>query len=112
MKKNVHPQVHKNAVVKCACGNTFTTISTQQSITVDICSACHPYFTGQQKFVDTEGRIEKFQKKFELSKQKKAELEAKKQAKKAKVQPKAESVKAPTLKELLEETQNQEQTNQ
>ncbi|KKP34948.1 MAG: 50S ribosomal protein L31 [candidate division TM6 bacterium GW2011_GWF2_32_72] len=63
MKKNIHPE---SFVVEahCACGNTFTTRSTQPSLKQTICSACHPFFTGEQKFVDTAGRIEKFENKF------------------------------------------------
>ncbi len=64
MKANIHPQIHEINVV-CACGNTFKTISTQASITVDICSKCHPFFTGKHKLLDTEGRIERFNKKYE-----------------------------------------------
>lgn len=61
MKKNIHPQYYSNCQVTCACGNTFTTGSTLKQIKVDICSACHPFFTGQMKYVDTMGRVEKFQ---------------------------------------------------
>lgn len=64
MKANIHPEVHEINVV-CACGNTFKTISTLPSITVDICSKCHPFFTGKHKLLDTEGRIERFKKKYE-----------------------------------------------
>ena len=70
MKKEIHPKVNINTKVTCACGNTFETMSTLDEISVDICSNCHPFFTGQQKFIDTEGRIEKFQKKVELAKEK------------------------------------------
>lgn len=63
MKKGIHPN-YVDTLVRCGCGNTFTTRSTQKEITVDICSACHPFFTGKLKFVDTAGRIEKFQTKF------------------------------------------------
>lgn len=63
MKKNVHP-AYKDAVVVCGCGETFKTRSTKEKITVEICSKCHPFFTGKQKFVDTAGRVEKFQRKF------------------------------------------------
>lgn len=63
MKPKIHPEYHQ-VEVKCACGNTFTTGSTNREIKVDICSACHPFFTGKQKFVDTAGRVERFQKKF------------------------------------------------
>lgn len=69
MKKEIHPKVF-DVNVRCACGNTFQTISTSQRIEVDICSNCHPMFTGQQKFVDTAGRIEKFQQRYEKKKKK------------------------------------------
>ncbi|MFC1854251.1 50S ribosomal protein L31 [Candidatus Dependentiae bacterium] len=60
MKKGIHPERFESTVV-CACGNKFSTVSTKSKIEIDICSACHPFFTGQQKFVDRAGRIEKFQ---------------------------------------------------
>jgi len=63
MKENIHPK-YGEAVVKCACGETFTTGSTKKSLHVEICSKCHPFFTGKQKLVDTGGRVEKFKKKF------------------------------------------------
>ena len=63
MKSNTHPK-YQICNVHCACGNTFTTRSTLPRIAVDICSACHPFFTGKQKFVDTAGRVERFSKKF------------------------------------------------
>ena len=63
MKAKVHPR-YQNCNVKCACGNTFQTRSTAPSLNVDICSSCHPFFTGKQKFVDTAGRMERFGKKF------------------------------------------------
>jgi large subunit ribosomal protein L31 len=63
MKPNLHPR-YQTCEVHCACGNTFTTRSTLPKIAVDICSACHPFFTGKQKFVDTAGRVERFSKKF------------------------------------------------
>jgi large subunit ribosomal protein L31 len=62
MKAKGHPQYY-DAVVTCACGNTFTVGSTKQKIDVDICSKCHPFFTGEMKFVDTMGRVEKFKQK-------------------------------------------------
>ena len=61
MKKNIHPQWYPQAKVTCACGSSFITGSTKPEIHVEICSACHPFFTGQEKFVDSQGRIEKFQ---------------------------------------------------
>ena len=63
MKEKTHPK-YQVCNVHCACGNTFTTRSTLAKINVDICSACHPFFTGKQKFVDTAGRVERFSKKF------------------------------------------------
>jgi large subunit ribosomal protein L31 len=63
MKQDIHPKYLK-ATVKCACGNTFETESTVEEIKVAICSNCHPFYTGKQKLVDTAGRIEKFQKKY------------------------------------------------
>lgn len=62
MKEKIHPQ-YKEAKVVCACGETFITRSTKPLIKVDICSKCHPFYTGKQKIVDTEGRVEKFMKK-------------------------------------------------
>ncbi|AWB10834.1 LSU ribosomal protein L31P [Thermodesulfobium acidiphilum] len=73
MKEGIHPRFYEDCVVTCACGNTFTTGSTRKSIKVEICSKCHPFFTGTQKLVDTEGRIEKFNKKY--SKKNKGESE-------------------------------------
>ena len=63
MKKGIHPEYHK-VVVHCGCGNTFETCSTAEEIHAEICSVCHPFYTGKQKFVDTAGRIERFQKKY------------------------------------------------
>lgn len=67
MKPNIHPEYHE-VKVQCACGATFTTRSTKKSdvIKVDICSKCHPYFTGKQKLVDTGGRVDKFNKRYGL----------------------------------------------
>ncbi|HBL84150.1 MAG: 50S ribosomal protein L31 [Clostridiales bacterium GWF2_38_85] len=65
MKTGIHPQ-YKETTIKCACGEEFTTRSTKQNIKVDICSKCHPFFTGKQKFVDAGGRVDKFKKKFNI----------------------------------------------
>jgi large subunit ribosomal protein L31 len=70
MKANIHPE-YVEATVVCGCGNKFTTRSTKKNITVEICSACHPFFTGKMKFVDTTGRVEKFQRKYNWSNRKK-----------------------------------------
>ncbi len=63
MRSKIHPAYHECTVV-CACGNTFKTRSTKKNIEVEICSSCHPFYTGKQKYIDTEGRIEKFKKKY------------------------------------------------
>jgi large subunit ribosomal protein L31 len=83
MKQNLHPKWNHAAVVTCACGNTFTTGSQQDAITVDICSACHPFFTGEMKFVDRQGRVDKFMQKMSTASAKQAALAAKKKAKNA-----------------------------
>ncbi len=66
MKQGIHPE-YVEATVKCACGETFKTRSTKSELRVDICSKCHPFFTGKQKFVDAGGRVDKFKKKFNLA---------------------------------------------
>jgi large subunit ribosomal protein L31 len=66
LKEGIHPSYNETTIV-CACGETFTTRSTRPKIKVDICSKCHPFFTGKQKIVDAEGRVEKFKKKYAKS---------------------------------------------
>ena len=63
MKEKIHPD-YKETTISCACGEVIHTRSTKQNIKVDVCSKCHPFFTGKQKFVDTAGRVEKFEKKY------------------------------------------------
>lgn len=63
MKENIHPN-YEECKVSCACGETFNTRSTKSKIQVGVCSKCHPFFTGQQKFVDSEGRVERFRKRY------------------------------------------------
>jgi large subunit ribosomal protein L31 len=63
MKANLHPTYYPEAVVTCVCGNTFTTGSTKEKIEVDICSKCHPFYTGEMKFIDKLGHVDKFLKK-------------------------------------------------
>jgi large subunit ribosomal protein L31 len=60
MKKDIHPQYYKDAIVRCGCGNQFTVGSTKKELEVEICGACHPFFTGKEKLIDTAGRVEKF----------------------------------------------------
>jgi large subunit ribosomal protein L31 len=67
VKKDIHPK-YELTTIKCACGNVFETRSTAKNIQVEICSACHPFFTGKQKLVDTAGRIERFNKKYGIKK--------------------------------------------
>lgn len=67
MKKELHPVINE-VNVHCACGSNFRSISTSEDISIDICSKCHPFFTGQQKFIDTAGRIEKFSKRYAVKK--------------------------------------------
>ena len=71
MKQDVHPE-YSLATVHCACGNTFQTRSTQADIHLDVCSVCHPFFTGKQRLVDTAGRVDRFNKKYGAGKDKKA----------------------------------------
>ncbi len=66
MKEGIHPK-YDEAVVKCACGETFKTGSTKTNLHVEICSKCHPFFTGKQKLIDVGGRVDKFKKKFGIS---------------------------------------------
>lgn len=67
MKKDIHPKYGK-AIVRCACGNTFETGSTKDELRVEICSACHPFYTGKQKLVDSGGRVERFNSRYGLNK--------------------------------------------
>jgi large subunit ribosomal protein L31 len=67
MKKDIHPK-YVETTITCACGNVLQTRSTKEDIKVELCSQCHPFFTGKQKLVDTAGRVERFQKKYGLTK--------------------------------------------
>jgi large subunit ribosomal protein L31 len=95
MKSNIHPNWHNDCKVTCSCGNTFETGSIESALKVDICSKCHPFFTGEMRFVDEQGRVEKFQQKLQNA--------AKWQAtNKAKAKDKATKAQAPkSLKEML-----------
>jgi len=66
MKKDIHPKYGKS-IISCACGNSFETGSTKEKMKIEICSGCHPFFTGKQKIVDTAGRVERFNKKYNLN---------------------------------------------
>jgi large subunit ribosomal protein L31 len=96
MKAKIHPKYYDKAQVSCACGNVFTVGSTRSQITVEICYKCHPLFTGEERFVDTQGQVEKFMAKQDFAKKylaKKKELSTKTQAKK--------TYQQKTLKDLL-----------
>lgn len=92
MKKDIHPQYFPEAKVVCACGNNFTVGSTKPEIRIEICNNCHPYYTGEAKFVDTEGRVERFQRR------EKSKVEAK-----PKKEPKKPQERPQTLKEMLQQ---------
>jgi len=76
MKKDIHPTYYLDAVVTCACGNSWTTGSTQKEIRTDVCSKCHPFFTGEQRIVDTEGQVDRFYKKLQARQEYLEEIEA------------------------------------
>jgi large subunit ribosomal protein L31 len=66
MKQGIHPETRK-ATIACACGNRIETLSTKDEINVEICSVCHPFYTGKQRLVDTAGRVERFKRKYETA---------------------------------------------
>src|SRR5690242_4922958 len=96
MQSNIHPK-YETATVRCACGNEFQTRSTVSLIKVDICSACHPFFTGQQKLIDSAGRVERFSKRF-------AKTEGKTVEKKKAVQKKIAKAPVHMTKKVLSST--------
>lgn len=95
MKAGIHPQYFDDCKVTCVCGNTFTTGATVPEIRVEICSNCHPFYTGEMKYVDTLGRVEKFQKK-------QATAKAHKDTVVKKVQEKQERKRPESLKEMFD----------
>lgn len=92
MKKDIHPEYHSQAKITCACGNVFYVGSTKKEMAVEICYACHPFFTGNEKLIDTAGRVEKFKAKREkaskITAKNKATKKAEKKAKKTAVKTK------------------------
>lgn len=82
MKANIHPKFHDNAQVICVCGNRFTTGSTQETIHIELCNKCHPFYTGEQRFVDRGSLIQKFQKKQQVASEYKAKHKQKVEEKK------------------------------
>lgn len=67
MREKIHPKYFPDARVTCSCGNTFTTGSTRETLKVELCSKCHPFFTGEQKIIDTAGRVERFKRKYKMT---------------------------------------------
>lgn len=98
MKTNIHPKYYSDAQVVCSCGNTFITGSTKQTLQVEVCYKCHPFYTGEQRFLDVKGRVDTFQKKQEVAKKYKTSSANKKQKKVEKTE---KQIK--TLRELLSE---------
>lgn len=105
MKANLHPHWYSEAKVICACGNSFVTGSTIPEIHVQICSNCHPLFTGQAKLVDTLGQVDRFVKKAEASKIKQVERRKILEARKSKLT--EQKKERPSLKELLMQARKQ-----
>jgi large subunit ribosomal protein L31 len=70
MKEGIHPTYYPDAIVRCACGNSWTTGSTVKEIQTDVCSACHPFFTGEQRIVDSEGQVDRFYRRLQLAREK------------------------------------------
>ena len=66
MRPKIHPEYYTDAKVICSCGNTFNTGSTKKTLRVELCSKCHPFFTGEQKIVDTAGRVERFKRRYKI----------------------------------------------
>ncbi len=66
MKKDIHPTFYRDTVVTCSCGNVFTTGATKRTLRVELCNKCHPFYTGEQRIVDTEGRVERLRRRFGL----------------------------------------------
>lgn len=106
MKTNIHPKWYNNTKVTCTCGNTFVTGSTEPVIEIDICSKCHPYFTGDMKFVDRQGRVDKFKKKMEAAK-KLHEKKQKEIEKKLAKQTQQDQTEEKSYQDILREKQTQ-----
>lgn len=102
MKANTHPTWYDDCVVTCSCGNQFTTGSTKPQIRVEICSLCHPFYTGQQKFIDTLGRVEKFQAKQKAAPSAPVVSKKKKRALKVLAEEAKDAARPKNLKEMFE----------
>jgi large subunit ribosomal protein L31 len=100
MKKDIHPTYFTDAVVTCACGNSFVTGSTLKEIRVELCSNCHPFYTGTQKLVDTARRVEKFQERFNKTESAASTRKGKKVKKAVATAKRALEKKAPAKKKI------------
>lgn len=98
MKKNIHPKYYNNAQIICSCGHIFTTGSTKQTIQVEVCYKCHPLYTGEKRYIDTLGQVEKFQTRQQIA----ASFKEKSKKKKTK-KPEKKQTPPKSLKELLSE---------
>lgn len=103
MKNKIHPKYFPKAKVTCACGNSFTTGSTQKEIRVELCSVCHPFYTGKQKLVDTARRVEKFQAKIEAKKEVSKVRKGRKVKRAIRVKTKAQKEKTIKVNKKIEE---------
>lgn len=113
MKQKIHPQWHDDCKVTCACGNQFTTGSVLPEIQVEICSACHPFFTGEMKFVDTLGRVERFKQKQNEAQTKKYIKKSDRKKIKAEVEEKLAEQTPKSLQEMIQkEMKNSKTANQ
>lgn len=98
MQTQIHPTFYEDTIVTCSCGNTFTTGSTKQKITVEVCAKCHPLYTGEQRFLDTKGTVDKF-----LKREQEAKVYKKKMAGKKSKKLSPQDKKTKSLRELLGE---------
>jgi large subunit ribosomal protein L31 len=101
MKKNIHPQYYPEAKIVCACGNVITTGSARPEMKVEVCSACHPFYTGKKRLVDTTGRVDRFKKRMEKSEKLLAEKLARAKAKKKSAAKTAEKKAKPAVKKKV-----------
>lgn len=101
MKKGIHPNYNNQTQVTCSCGNVFTVGSVEDTLTVDICNKCHPFFTGEMKFVDRQGRVDKFLKKMQVAQA----IKSQKTGTKAKSDDTNASDDSKSYKEILREQQ-------
>jgi large subunit ribosomal protein L31 len=102
MKEGIHPKFYPNATVICSCGNTWTTGSTKEVIHTDMCYNCHPFYTGEQRMVDTEGQVDRFYKKLEARDQHKAAIAAREASKSSPDQPVSTLELGPRVDSALE----------